>query len=234
MQCTYNVTNVYDVPRCKISIRPDRVTVLLAAILSNGLFNFWGTVTSATEVKKQRYKSRKSSHEIANFTQYTGIQVLFCWPAFKIVKNTALDMPSWHNLGHRHEQEWTVDWREIVVNLRLACAARKGITDFRSTDLLNWIHVSTSNHTQQSQNICITFIQRRPNVFDVGPTLYVIQMFCVCWVCAAESLGVLDMVCIRLWSMSTHVHWLVAHFHERSILYVLGCFILVVIFKYFW
>ena len=26
--------------------------------------------------------------------------------------------------------------------------------------------------TQQTQNICITFIQRRPNVFDVGPTLY--------------------------------------------------------------
>ena len=24
----------------------------------------------------------------------------------------------------------------------------------------------------QTQNICITFIQRRPNVFDVGPTLY--------------------------------------------------------------
>ena len=26
--------------------------------------------------------------------------------------------------------------------------------------------------SQQTQNICITFIQRRPNVFDVGPTLY--------------------------------------------------------------
>ena len=45
---------------------------------------------------------------------------------------------------------------------------------------------------QQTQNICITFIQRRPNAFDVGPTLYkvttsptlyeVIQMFCVHWV----------------------------------------------------
>ena len=23
-----------------------------------------------------------------------------------------------------------------------------------------------------TQNICITFVQRRPNVFDVGPTLY--------------------------------------------------------------
>ena len=26
--------------------------------------------------------------------------------------------------------------------------------------------------TELTQNICITFIQRRPNVFDVGPTLY--------------------------------------------------------------
>ena len=26
--------------------------------------------------------------------------------------------------------------------------------------------------SQQAQHICITFIQRRPNVFDVGPTLY--------------------------------------------------------------
>ena len=36
---------------------------------------------------------------------------------------------------------------------------------------------------QQTQDICITFIQRQPNVFDVGPTLHkVIQMFCVYWV----------------------------------------------------
>ena len=26
--------------------------------------------------------------------------------------------------------------------------------------------------TQQTLNICITFVQRRPNVFDVGPTLF--------------------------------------------------------------
>ena len=35
---------------------------------------------------------------------------------------------------------------------------------------------------QQTQDICITFIQRRPNVFDVGPILHkVIQMFYVYW-----------------------------------------------------
>ena len=36
---------------------------------------------------------------------------------------------------------------------------------------------------QQTQDICMTFMQCRPNVFDVGPTLHkVIQMFCVYWV----------------------------------------------------
>ena len=33
-------------------------------------------------------------------------------------------------------------------------------------------HPSSQEKTQQTQNICITFVQRRPNVFDVGPTLY--------------------------------------------------------------
>ena len=33
-------------------------------------------------------------------------------------------------------------------------------------------HWTRSINTQQTQNICITFIQCRPKVFDVGPTLY--------------------------------------------------------------
>ena len=37
--------------------------------------------------------------------------------------------------------------------------------------------------TQQTQNICITFVQRRPNVFDVGPTLY------KCYTNVLRSLG---------------------------------------------
>ena len=42
-----------------------------------------------------------------------------------------------------------------------------------------------SSETQQTQNICIALIQRRPNDFNVDQTLYkkinAIQMFCVCW-----------------------------------------------------
>ena len=38
--------------------------------------------------------------------------------------------------------------------------------------ILAWASPFKVKTTQQTQNICITFIQRRPNVFDVGPTLY--------------------------------------------------------------
>ena len=34
------------------------------------------------------------------------------------------------------------------------------------------MYLSMRTQPQQTQNICITFVQRRPNVFDVGPTLY--------------------------------------------------------------
>ena len=33
--------------------------------------------------------------------------------------------------------------------------------------------------SQQAQNICITFVQRRPYVFDVGPTLYKMSYKCI-------------------------------------------------------
>ena len=32
--------------------------------------------------------------------------------------------------------------------------------------------------TQQTQNICITYIQRRPNVFDIGPALPIMLYTC--------------------------------------------------------
>ena len=34
--------------------------------------------------------------------------------------------------------------------------------------------------TQQTQNICIIFVQRRTNVFDVGPTLYICYTNVLC------------------------------------------------------
>ena len=36
--------------------------------------------------------------------------------------------------------------------------------------------------SQQTKYICITFIQRRPNIFDVGPALYkCYTFFCAHW-----------------------------------------------------
>ena len=34
--------------------------------------------------------------------------------------------------------------------------------------------------TQQKQNICMTVVQRRPNVFDVGPTLHICYTNVLC------------------------------------------------------
>ena len=46
-----------------------------------------------------------------------------------------------------------------------------------------------SGHAQQTQNICITFVQRPPNVFDVGPALYkcYTNVLCPLGVCITTS-----------------------------------------------
>ena len=52
------------------------------------------------------------------------------------------------------------------------------------------VNLSRSGDTQQTQNICITFVQRRSNVGDVGPTL------CKCY---ANVLYVLGMFVLTMW-----------------------------------
>ena len=48
---------------------------------------------------------------------------------------------------------------------------------------------------QQTQNIFRTFIQRRTNVFDVGPTLYKSSKnVCVCWACTTSMTNIYDPV----------------------------------------
>ena len=43
-------------------------------------------------------------------------------------------------------------------------------------------YASAETYTQQTQHICITFVQCRSNVEDVGPTLYkCYTIVCVCW-----------------------------------------------------
>ena len=48
---------------------------------------------------------------------------------------------------------------------------------------LVWNLLESRIYTQQTQNICITFVQRRPTTSTlVQHCTNVIQMFCVCWV----------------------------------------------------
>ena len=53
--------------------------------------------------------------------------------------------------------------------------------DIRDRTLLNLIYVNMPQDTQQTQNICTTFVQRRPNVFDAGPTLYICYTNALCF-----------------------------------------------------
>ena len=67
--------------------------------------------------------------------------------------------------------------------------------------LLQFMYHTT---TQQAQNICITFVQRRPNVFDTGPTLfkcYTNVCFFVCWGYVYH--GVWDMFSMGFTAVST-------------------------------
>ena len=47
-------------------------------------------------------------------------------------------------------------------------------------------------HSQRTQNICITFVQRRPNVFDVGPTLYKCYANVLCSLGSCSFKGMVD------------------------------------------
>ena len=51
-------------------------------------------------------------------------------------------------------------------------------------------YLLSNSSTQQTQNLCITFVQRRHNIFDVGPhCTNVIEMFCVHWDRTTFSIG---------------------------------------------
>ena len=68
--------------------------------------------------------------------------------------------------------------------------------------------------SQQTQNICITFVQRRPNVFDVGPTLYK---------CYANDLCLLGCAC----TMPACLFWEVLAKLYQKFTFVIFCLMLV-------
>ena len=58
--------------------------------------------------------------------------------------------------------------------LRSTHISDNNVTQIRHYQMCPIVVMGKSVHvaTQQAQNICITFVERRPNVFDVGSTLY--------------------------------------------------------------
>ena len=77
---------------------------------------------------------------------------------------------SWQNVATRLMYMKAEEVRYLILFIFINM---KFIFNFSAILTNSLIRPSLSvNMTQQAQNICIIFIQRRPNVFDVGPTLY--------------------------------------------------------------
>ena len=78
-------------------------------------------------------------------------------------------------------------FRDLILSTEEGITSNFKVVSSTTQLIQHWINVQClreSPPAQQTQDICITFIQRRPNVFDVDPTLHkVIQMFCVYWAC---------------------------------------------------
>ena len=96
----------------------------------------------------------------------------------------------WHSGGNNSQEiGWCTEEGGNPSNLR--CSANAGLPLAHRLRL--WANINPAltqrsvfagySASQQTQTICITFQQRRPNVFEVGPTLYrCYTMFCVCWI----------------------------------------------------
>ena len=67
-------------------------------------------------------------------------------------------------------------------------AVPRGRTILKPGNLNNESHLFYLS-SQLAQNICITFVQRRPSVFDVGPTLYKYhtKVLCLLGYCVLEN-----------------------------------------------
>ena len=72
--------------------------------------------------------------------------------------------------------------KENVVLVLCICLLMYTTLNVSKGSSQHWLNHTYSEHTssQQTQSNCITFIQRRPNVFDVGPTLYKCYTYVLC------------------------------------------------------
>ena len=110
------------------------------------------------------------------------------------------------NMGQRHRRQGNINPALVqsIMPVLPACRYRQhevltrtewiqaGTSDVSPTFNRHWLVITASSikqyqfscYSQQTQNICITFVQRRLNVFDVVPTLYTCytNVFCLlCW-----------------------------------------------------
>ena len=106
----------------------------------------------ATVIRPTCSRSHRLHHSIQVLTEY------------QVVASELKD-PIWHSL------EW-----QIGSFGSEATSSAHNFTRWCNAFALHianiWILLTKYIVIQQTQNICITFAQRRPNVFDVSPTLY--------------------------------------------------------------
>ena len=70
----------------------------------------------------------------------------------------------------------------------------------------------------KQQNICITFVQRRPNVFDVGPTLYKCNTNVLCLLGCVQRLWlVLQSLMFRVGDHIVEAEWSITYLGECHI-----------------
>ena len=115
------------------------------------------------------------------------------WPNISQVLSYRVVFGVTLNVGQRHRRPANINPALVqsIVPVPPACRYRQhevltrtelilaSTGDAKPTFNRHWLVIATSSkqyqtscYSQQTQNFCITFIQRRPNVFDVGPTLY--------------------------------------------------------------
>ena len=119
-----------------------------------------GKKQSISRGKKKLPKKTNSFREIKNISSY----VFFCLFFFVALINFFFK-----------SSKVVFYFVALIDFFFLKCFFRPPSLDFGFFLIYNR-EIKQSGLTQQTQNICITFPQRRPNVFDVGSTLYTLML----------------------------------------------------------
>ena len=72
-------------------------------------------------------------------------------------------------MGTSHAK--TIVTKLFITFNKVLCTKNCSLKNYIIQRQVRYIQIAATEYPS-TQNICITFIQRPPNVFDVGPTLY--------------------------------------------------------------